>query len=848
MTVGGIEYLDGWHGEEREEKGPFRWMSRDAACLLKGVGGDGPRYLIFTAGHPFAGPELPRLEVRAAGGLVGSAVIAPGFKAYYFPLEGQGEIRLEFRLDRDRQIPGDGRRLGLMVRPLEVVSPAELSEPLFSEDWPSPEKGAGPPGRWLGAQGRLILPRPAGSAPRFLALEVSSEYHDLSQELAVSYDGRFLGRFGLVFGRHEYSLALAGEPWIATVEAQPSGTAAAPSSGRRELALSLNKLVPAELHPGDSRPMGALFVAASLHDDPARHEAGLTFHDTALEEARTWAPATAAEAAVDTLEGWRLEERDHEGPFRWMDKEAEVLVKAGRGPRYLVIRAGHPRTGGDPPHLDIAAGERSLATLLVDEGFGPVLVRWPEEGEARARFRLDRLERVAGDGRALGVMIRRLRVVSPRELEAPLFGQGWHAEDRDDFLPFRWIGGEARVLLPIDPGAPPKRLVIPIFSEFHDFSQELTVSMGGRLLARLALLNRWNYYSIALDGAPDIRTLRQDSGVPEPSPPPGPVPAAGPGELVLGLNKLFPARYHPDDARFLGARVGPLALDDDVEGLESFKFFHANAILSFKEMTSGAQDLRSYPTNLGIDLYGRCNIKPPCVYCLWDKMKELEGECADVAVDRETLESYGPFFRAARTLVNCSFGEPLLHPQFGPILDYCARHGKIMEISTNGQAFTDRTIRAVVGKPVILYISLDAATRETYAKLRNDHWDEIVPNLVRLNEARQQAGGLPKIYMVFIPMPVNLGDLEEYFRLCKRIAADALVLRPLLHLWNPKIERDRGGYHFDYAREMLTREQAEDVIRKAEALALRYGVPLANQFNFGIIQEPGGKTLEGGRG
>jgi MoaA/NifB/PqqE/SkfB family radical SAM enzyme len=842
MTGGGIEYLEGWHGEEREERGPFRWMTRDAACLLKGVGGDGPRYLIFTAGHPFAGPELPRLEIWEAGRLIGSKSVATSFKTYYFPLEGTGDIRLEFKLDRDHQIPGDGRRLGLMVRPLEIASPVELDEPLFDDEWPSPEAGAGPPGRWLAERGRLILPRPGSGSPRFLALEISSEYHDLSQELAVSYDGRFLGRFGLVFGRHEYSLSLAGAPRVATIAAPSPGAETVPSSGPGELVLSLNKLVPAGLHPGDPRPMGALFGTAAFHDDATRHEAFLRFHGPTLEEARSWAPATAAEAAVEYLEGWRLEERDHEGPFRWMAKEAEVLVKGGWGPRYLVVRAGHPRLGEDPPRLEILAGERAVGTLLVDGSFGPVVLLWPEEGDAWARLRLDRVGGVAGDGRPLGVMVRRLQVVSPRELEAPLFGQGWHAEDRDDFLPFRWLGREARALLPIDPAAPPKRLVIPIFSEFHDFGQELTVSLGGQFLARLALLNRWNFYSIALAGAPDVRTLGEGASAPDS------FPASGPGELVLSLNMLFPARYHPGDPRSLGVRVGPLAFDDDVEGLESFRFFHANAILNFREMTSGVQALSSFPTNLGIDLYGRCNIKPPCVYCLWDKMKDLEGECVDVSVDRETLESYGPFFRSARTLVNCSFGEPLLHPQFGSVLDFCARHGKIMEISTNGQAFTERTIQAVVGKPVILYISLDAATRETYAKLRNDHWDEIVPNLVRLNEARQKAGGLPKVYMVFIPMPVNLGDLEEYFRLCKRIAADALVLRPLLHLWNPKIERDRGGYHFDYAREMLTREQAEEVIRKCEALSVRYGVPLANQFNFGIVQDPGGKTLEGGRG
>jgi MoaA/NifB/PqqE/SkfB family radical SAM enzyme len=253
-------------------------------------------------------------------------------------------------------------------------------------------------------------------------------------------------------------------------------------------------------------------------------------------------------------------------------------------------------------------------------------------------------------------------------------------------------------------------------------------------------------------------------------------------------------------------------------------------------MISGKAELDSFPLNLGIDLYGRCNISPPCVYCLWHSMKEMEGDYAHVDVDEKTLESYGPFFRSARTLVNCSFGEPLLHPRFTEIVEFCDRHKKILEISSNGQAFTDRTISALAGKPIFLYISLDAATAETYAKIRNDRWEGIVPNLVRLNEARKKKGDLPKIFMVFMPMKVNRGDLREYFSLCRRIDADALVLRPLLYLWEPKIRIERGGYLFNYKDELLPREELEEIIAESERLSKEYNVPLANQFNFGLME------------
>ncbi|MBM3296928.1 MAG: radical SAM protein [Candidatus Aminicenantes bacterium] len=401
------------------------------------------------------------------------------------------------------------------------------------------------------------------------------------------------------------------------------------------------------------------------------------------------------------------------------------------------------------------------------------------------------------------------------------YGHGWHGWEHDRVFPFRWMAGSSEVILPADVRSRHRYAVVPVFSEYVDYSQKLSVSVDGGDPVVWPLLYQWSFYSL---------DLRPGGGRAE---------ARGPVALRLGLNKVFPPRYHPGDGRELGARLGPFDFHDDDRRHGEFLFFLENAVLNFEEMTGGRDELRSYPLNLGIDLYGKCNIKPPCVYCLWDRMKVLEGPYTDMTVDDRTLESYGPFFKAARNLVNCSFGEPLLHPRFQEILELSRRSGKFLELSTNGQAFTERTVRALAGKHVYLYVSLDAATPETYAKIRNDRWEEIVPKLELLSRERKKAGGFPKLFMVFMPMRVNRGDLEPYFRLCRRLEADALVLRPLLYLWNPKIEADRGGYHFDYKREMLERSEAEEIIRECERLSRETGVPLANQYDFGRVPEPG---------
>jgi len=410
------------------------------------------------------------------------------------------------------------------------------------------------------------------------------------------------------------------------------------------------------------------------------------------------------------------------------------------------------------------------------------------------------------------------------------YGRGWHGEERDELLSFRWMEGESMLAIPAGKIAAFKYMRLPVFSEYADNSQILSIDLAGRRLAEWPLIHKWNTYSLDLVAA--AAGLSGSSQV----------------ELRLGLNKLIPPKYHPDDPRHLGARIAAPEFHNDDEVHAGFLFFHRNALRNHEEMVAGKTVLESFPLNLGIDLYGKCNISPPCVYCLWDRMKVLEGEYTDAIVDRAALDGYGPFFKSARTLVNCSFGEPLLHPGLEEILGHVARHGKVLELSTNGQAFTDRTIRALAGKPVYLYISLDAATAETYAKVRNDRWAPIIPNLIKLNEARQKAGNhLPKLFMVFMPMKVNRGDLEAYFRLCRDIEADFLVLRPLLHLWKPRIEADRGGYHFDYANEMLGREEAEAIIVRSAELSKTYGIRVANQYNFGLTPNPEDGDSSGGK-
>lgn len=397
------------------------------------------------------------------------------------------------------------------------------------------------------------------------------------------------------------------------------------------------------------------------------------------------------------------------------------------------------------------------------------------------------------------------------------FEKGWYEREHHDILPFRWMSKEAQLSISLEKLRKYKYISFVAFSEFNDCSQHLSINLMGKTIASFALLPHWNNYSVSLPA--DLENFETQGKI----------------EFSLLLSKIFPRKYHPIDARELGIRVTPFQLHNNEEKYTHFLTYNKNALLNIQETIEGKEIMSSYPLTLGIDLYGKCNMKPPCVYCLYDKSKEIEGKFSKIVVDVQTLKDYGNFFDCAKNIVNCSIGEPFLHPQFEEILNYTDNQGKILEIATNGQVITNRTINALLGKLILLYISLDAATKETYAKIRNEHFDSIIPKLHLLNQKKKKKGNLPKIYMVFMPMKVNKDDLEAYFKLCRDIEADYLVLRPLNYLDNPGIEHDRGGYHFIYEEELLGRQELKEIFDKSNELSEKYGVRVGNQFNFGSI-------------
>jgi hypothetical protein len=399
-----------------------------------------------------------------------------------------------------------------------------------------------------------------------------------------------------------------------------------------------------------------------------------------------------------------------------------------------------------------------------------------------------------------------------RQLARP--AGGFYEEESDGVTCFRWMRRAAALAL--EPTDEERFVELSVLSELGDLSQELHAS-GGGVEATLPLPRGWSRLSIIVP--------------------------AGTRSIALDVGRIFPRSFHPGDDRELVVRVQEPRVHADPHRHRAVSRQHANAVLNQREMLAGAIELCSTPVSLGIDLHGACNVNPPCVFCEWDAMKALEGDNARTRFTPADLAAYGALYDHAAVLVNCSIGEPFMMHDLDALLDTFGRDAKTVEMSTNGQILTERTIAALLGRDIHLYVSIDAAHAETYARLRNDGFGRVIANVRRLVEAKGGRGRLPFVYLVFMPMMANAGELPDFVHLCADLAVDALVLRPLNPETTAAVRWTRAGYTFHYRRELPGFDELIRLSGEADELCRSVGVPLANQLDFGGSTGPQFRAL-----
>lgn len=184
---------------------------------------------------------------------------------------------------------------------------------------------------------------------------------------------------------------------------------------------------------------------------------------------------------------------------------------------------------------------------------------------------------------------------------------------------------------------------------------------------------------------------------------------------------------------------------------------------------AGRGDVKlKYPIHMNVELLYGCNLR--CGFCLLNLPKNKMAYRAKPG-DRIRFSKYRELVDEGVKEGLCSialngFNEPLLK---NDIVDYVkyARDAGIIDVSlhTNGLMLDEKKSRELVqsGLTMIMF-SIDAASRDTYKKIRrNNNYESVVNNIESFKSIRNALNKvLPLIKVSFVRTKVNCDELEIF--------------------------------------------------------------------------------------
>jgi MoaA/NifB/PqqE/SkfB family radical SAM enzyme len=120
-------------------------------------------------------------------------------------------------------------------------------------------------------------------------------------------------------------------------------------------------------------------------------------------------------------------------------------------------------------------------------------------------------------------------------------------------------------------------------------------------------------------------------------------------------------------------------------------------------------------------------------------------------------------------------GESYLNPDFEKMLTECKRRGLFIENFDNFTLLNEEHARKLVELKVDkLYVSLDAATKETYEKIRvGAKWEEVINNIKTLDRIKKENNSYePEFWFHFIVSKDNKHEMIKYLEMINEMGID----------------------------------------------------------------------------
>jgi radical SAM protein with 4Fe4S-binding SPASM domain len=239
----------------------------------------------------------------------------------------------------------------------------------------------------------------------------------------------------------------------------------------------------------------------------------------------------------------------------------------------------------------------------------------------------------------------------------------------------------------------------------------------------------------------------------------------------------------------------------------------SNELLIREGVRRNVGRLRSYPKRLQILPTMRCNYR--CLMCFQPEDMHKNGPELDFAIMKK-IEIILPYVKS----VYFTGGEPLLYHEYDRMLGMLQKYKCDLSISTNGALMSGKRLEMLCNTMHTVKISLDAATPDTYAKIRRGgDFSRVVSNIIALQKFKLDNNAVfPLVHLSMVVMKSNIAELSRLVVLAHGLGVTSIrVAHVTISPWQTELAGESLELH---------KEESDLQMMKAAAMARELGVEL----------------------
>ena len=186
--------------------------------------------------------------------------------------------------------------------------------------------------------------------------------------------------------------------------------------------------------------------------------------------------------------------------------------------------------------------------------------------------------------------------------------------------------------------------------------------------------------------------------------------------------------------------------------------------------------LNVFPIYIEVSPVGYCNHR--CTFCAVDYIG-YKPNILSVEILKKCLSSMAS--KGVCSVMFAGEGEPLLHKQLPEIINFAKEVGLDVSITTNGTMLTEEFIDACLHNITWVKVSLNAGTRESYAKIhqtKETDFDKVWKHLAATCIYRDLHGIRTTIGIQLVLLPENISDVESMVLDAKLCGLNYVVIKP----------------------------------------------------------------------